>query len=112
MVIPVDEKEKTMSKPRQKKKTIGMNKDELEQFRLTLQENNPEALTMDGFDDAIIGLARRCGQPDLVAYSYKMMIDVMMTRDKCTFEEAQEYIEFNCVGAWMGLMTPIIVEDL
>ena len=77
-----------------------------------MKDSNPEALYMDGYDDAIIGVARRCGQPDLVTYSYRQMIEVMMKRDKCEQEDAIEWIEFNCVGAWMGLHTPVIVEDL
>jgi hypothetical protein len=27
-------------------------------------------------------------------------------------EEAEEYIEFNCIGAWVGEQTPIIVRGL
>ena len=29
-----------------------------------------------------------------------------------TDEEAEEYIEFNCIGAWIGEQTPIIVKPL
>ena len=86
--------------------------EDLEQFKLKMKESNPEVLCIDDYDDAIIGVARRCGQPDLIAYSYRQMIEVMMKRDKCEQEDAMEWIEFNCVGAWMGPHTPVIVEDL
>ena len=68
-----------------------------------------EILTADGFDDAIVGLARR---PNLVAVAYdvnkmlEIMVDGGMTPD-----EAREYFEFNVVDAWMGDNTPVYIED-
>jgi hypothetical protein len=37
---------------------------------------------------------------------------VDMERDGMTSEEAMEYIDYNCVGAWVGENTPIIVMPL
>ena len=65
------------------------------------------ALKADGFDKAIIGIARRCGQADLVAYDVGKCIEVL-TEDM-TEEEAIEYFEFNVVGAWMGEGTPVFI---
>jgi hypothetical protein len=28
-----------------------------------------------------------------------------------SFEEAEEYIMYNCEGAWMGELTPIILHE-
>lgn len=67
-------------------------------------------LVADGFDDAIIGVARRCGQPDLVAYSYEKCVLVLIERDGATYEEAVEYLEFNTVGAWVGEDTPCFIH--
>jgi hypothetical protein len=39
------------------------------------------------------------------------MLKVLMFRDGMTRDEADEYIEFNCIGAWVGEHTPIIVID-
>jgi hypothetical protein len=76
-----------------------------------IREANPEALTADGFHDAIVGLARRCGQPTLVAYSIRKAIQVLM-KDGMSYEDAIEYFEFNVVGAWVGPHTPIWIDDL
>ncbi len=38
------------------------------------------------------------------------MVNVLMTRDGMTYEEAGEYIDFNIVGSWIGDTTPIIVN--
>ena len=58
-------------------------------------------LKADGFDGAILGLGRRCSQPDLLVYDVDKCIDILM-KDGMTDEEAMEYFEFNVVGAWMG----------
>ena len=68
-------------------------------------------LVADGFDGAIIGVARRCGQPDLVAYSYERCVEILIDRDGATYEEAVEHLEFNVVGAWVGEETPIFVYE-
>jgi hypothetical protein len=75
-------------------------------------DHNPEAIMWDGFEEAFIGMSRRCGQPTLVTYSYKKCIQVLIRRDKMTLEEAVECFEFNTVGGWLGEHTPICVEDL
>ena len=67
-------------------------------------------LIADGFDQAILGIARRCGQPDLVAYSVTKCLEVLM-REGMTYEEALEYFEFNTAGAWVGDETPVWVYD-
>jgi len=67
-------------------------------------------LKADGFDQAIIGIARRCGQPDLVAYSVTKCLEVLM-REGLTYEEAVDYFEFNTAGAWVGEETPVWVYD-
>jgi len=67
-----------------------------------------DMLTMDGFDDAIVGIASRCGQPDLVVYDREKCIEILM-RDMPE-DDAREYFEFNCEGAWMGELTPVILR--
>jgi hypothetical protein len=71
---------------------------------------NPDALTMDGFDDAYLGTIRRCGQPTLACYSYNKCIAVLVSGGM-SHEEALEYFEFNCVGAWVGPNTPCIPTE-
>jgi hypothetical protein len=67
------------------------------------------ALLMDGFDEALIGFSQRINAPFLAVYSWDKMMDVCMERDGMTWEEAEEYISHNCIGAWVGEQTPIIV---
>jgi len=78
-----------------------------EEIQDKLVEENPEALYADGFEGALVGFARRCGQPTLAAYDYGKAVEILQTRDGMTEEEAVEYLEFNTLGAWVGVNTPI-----
>jgi hypothetical protein len=72
-------------------------------------ERDEDVLLMDGFDEAFIGYSQRINEPVLAVYSWEKMVDVCIKRDGMTYDEATEYIEYNCIGAWVGERTPIIV---
>ena len=76
-----------------------------------LAEENPEALTWDGFDEALVGLARRACQPALAIYSVPRCVDILVKRDGMSPEEANEYLEFNTLCAYMGEMTPVYTYE-
>jgi len=79
--------------------------------RAVLAEENPDALWPDGFDGAFIGLAHRCGQPTLAAFSMRKCVEVLMKRDGMEYEEALEFLSFNTFDAWVGPGTPIWIND-
>lgn len=81
-----------------------------ERVRQEILDDNPEALFADGFDSAIIGIARRCGQPSLIAYSYDKAVAHLIS-EGMSYEDAVEWMEFNVVGAWMGQNTPVWIQD-
>ena len=90
--------------------------EKVNQIRDRIADENPEALFADGFDDALIGPLRRCGQPTLAAYSYSKAVEVLMREDSkgepgMCYEDAVEWMEFNVVGAWMGEHTPAWIDD-
>lgn len=72
-------------------------------------ERDESILLMDGFDEAFIGHSQRINEPMLAVYSWEKMVGVCVNRDGMTYDEATEYIEYNCIGAWVGERTPIIV---
>jgi hypothetical protein len=82
-----------------------MNRDDL---RRDLEDY--EVTIADGFDDAIIGIGERCGQPMLAVYDIDLIIETLMGRDGLTYEEAWEHFSFNIGGAWVGPETPIYVH--
>lgn len=69
----------------------------------------PGALLADGFDDAILGVAERCGQPPLVAYDRCRCIDILVAQGMSR-EDAEEYFEFNVAGSWVGEQTPVWID--
>jgi hypothetical protein len=75
-----------------------------------IYEINPEALILDGFDNAIIGLSERINLGPVVTYDVEKIIETLCSRDEMTYEEAYEYYEFNIKGAWMGENTPVYLE--
>ena len=72
-----------------------------------VSEHNPDALLADGFEDAFIGVAQRCGQPTLALYDYDKGVEVLMNRDGMDESEAEEWMSFNVLGAWAGDQTPL-----
>ena len=77
-----------------------------------LEKYDQDTMLMDGFDEALIGFSQRINEPLLAVYSWEKMIDVCVKRDKMSTEEAEEYINYNCIGAWFNDQTPIIVMPL
>jgi hypothetical protein len=74
---------------------------------MSIAEDYPELLTLDGFDEAILGVVERC---DLlvVCYDRSKILDILM-RDM-NLDEAMEYFEFNILGAYMGEHTPVYLD--
>ena len=77
-----------------------------------IQEMNPDAMFMDGLDDAIIGIGCQYTGTPLVVYSATKIIESLMKGDDgMDYETAQEHYGFNIACAYVGEGTPIIVED-
>jgi len=67
-------------------------------------------LKVDGFDDCVIGIASRCSQVDLLAYSTEKII-AKLIRQGMDAESAWDYFGFNIEGAWHGEATPCFVSN-
>lgn len=70
-----------------------------------------EMLTMDGFDDCIVGIVERCSEPTIFCYSTEKVIKKLMKDDGITREEAEEFFAYNQLGAWMGETTPCFLTE-
>lgn len=81
-------------------------------IKIYLKERGENVLLMDGFDEALVGFSQRINEPLLAVYSWEKMVDVCTGRDGMSYEDASEYIDYNCIGAWVGNQTPIIVMPL
>lgn len=69
-------------------------------------------LSPDGFEDALIGVARpwQADQQIVGIYSIQKCIQILIDRDGMDYEGAVEFFEFNVVGAYVGKQTPIFVD--
>ncbi len=62
------------------------------------------------FDSAILGLTRNVKSEVVVVYDKDLIID-NLTKDM-SYEEAEEYFEYNIAGSYMGEKTPLYVTLL
>ena len=68
--------------------------------------NKDETMLANGFEAAIIGLDTS-NEVFRVIYDREKMIDILMTRDEMTMEDAIEHLEYNVWSAYVGAGTPI-----
>ena len=63
------------------------------------------------YDEAIIGVAHRIGQEDVIAYDYNKVCEIVQKNmNNADIMEVMEYVEFNIMGAYVGERTPIFVD--
>ena len=70
---------------------------------------NPEAMLADGFDEGILGMCVQFGSEPVVAYDFNKCVEILIERDDMEREEAIDFINFNVVGAYVGLNTPVFI---
>lgn len=63
----------------------------------------------DGFDDCILGVALRYGSEPFIVYDMDKVIGKLVD-DGMSLEEAEEYFEFNILGAYVGPSTPGYIQ--
>jgi hypothetical protein len=71
--------------------------------------DDPDLLFADGFDDAILGVATRCGQPPVVVYDRAKCIEILIAGDPVMRTHAEEYFSFNVEDSWVGPRTPMFL---
>jgi len=79
-----------------------------------LAELEPEALTVDGFDDALVGWSDSWTGHDRsirAVYSVEKILHILQEKGMSR-EDAEEYFEFNIAGAYVGKHTPVFIREL
>jgi hypothetical protein len=100
-----------------------------EQAVVYLSTVNPDALLLEPrewYDPCITGVASYheddwwAEQRDedalpVFVYDYDLLVKAFMAHAEpegsCSMDEAQEFVDFNMAGAWVGVGTPIIVTS-
>jgi hypothetical protein len=62
----------------------------------------------DDLDDAVIGVTWKDGE-QVSVYSADAIVEILMSRDEMTEEDALEHISYNIEGGYLGPLTPVIV---
>ena len=66
-------------------------------------------MVADGLDEAIIGVIEGFGLESRACYDQEKVLDILMARDGMTCVEAQEWYEFNILGAYCGENMPVFL---
>ena len=59
-------------------------------------------------DEALIGIAVRIGL-SVAAYDYNKLVEVHHKKLGMTLQEAEEWVQVNTMGAYVGDGTPVVV---
>lgn len=65
-------------------------------------------LLATGFEAAYMGVCRRFNTYAAL-YDYAKCLTVLMERDGMTYEDAEDYMAFNVLGAYVGEQTPVFL---
>ena len=77
--------------------------------KLTPKEvGEEEMLLADGFDEALVGTARRVNGKLIAVYDSRKCIEILAR--EMSIEDAEEYFAFNVEGAWVGEGTPVFID--
>ena len=77
-----------------------------------IEDNYPDVLIADGFDDAIMGIVERYGTNPVVLYNKDKCLKTLQNRDGMSESEAIEFYYYNIVGSYMVEHTPCFAEIL
>ena len=89
-----------------------------------LKEKSPEAILYDNCDSALIGTARLYREEqwvEVAIYSYDELVqhfkeeflsneEEALSEDDAE-EEAMEWVDYNIAGGYLGIYTPLIIND-
>lgn len=85
-----------------------MTKDKyIEDLKQAIVSKNPDAMLVDGHDDALAGYDTR----GRAIYRIEDIVRTLMERDGMTEEEAVEFFDFNIECAYVGQFTPIYMWE-
>jgi len=77
-------------------------------YKIKMLKHNADhdAILLDGFDDALIGTTH----DGRLVYDIGLMKKILVQRDKFEEIEADEYLDFNVINAFFGVLNPIYVN--
>ena len=99
---------KTPKKKNKGQRTVAqINREFIEEYAMNIEE---DLMTVDDFDEAIVGVVRRCASTPIVAYDYQKMVEILVRDKGLTPEDAMDHLEYNVVNAYVGELTPCFID--
>ena len=79
---------------------------------MSIEINEEDKLmSMDGYEDCIVGIVEQFGRPPILCYN-KILVMQKMIDDGASPEEAEEYFDYNQIGAYVGESTPCFLTPM
>tara|TARA_R110002074_G_scaffold203297_1_gene371180 strand:- start:208 stop:564 length:357 start_codon:yes stop_codon:yes gene_type:complete len=89
-----------------------MNPKNLQTYANRVVEGMESLVTMNGYNDCIIGVVTTFNGDQVIAYDIDKVIARLQERDGMSYTDASEYFDYNMLGAWVGDHTPIFISML
>tara|TARA_R110000868_G_scaffold401607_1_gene677209 strand:+ start:764 stop:1066 length:303 start_codon:yes stop_codon:yes gene_type:complete len=80
-------------------------------FIVDIDEYAEGAVLLTGLEDAVIGIVEDFGSPGRkMLYSKQKILNILQERDLMTYDEAEEFYDYNIVGLYVGEQNPIFLD--
>lgn len=76
------------------------------EYESLLEEAEIDVMTVDGFDDCILGVLERFGSQPFIVYDRAALLAKLTEQMEGCENSAIEWYDFNVLGAWLGEGTP------
>jgi hypothetical protein len=81
-------------------------------FEVDIDEYADGAILLDGFEDCIVGIVEEYGNGKRILYSKNAIIQKLMVRDLMTYDEAEEFYDYNILGLYAGEQNAVFLDLL
>ena len=79
-------------------------------MEILLEEYCKDAIILDGFDEAIIGVVEVFGGGRRILYDKSKIMNILTKENPMTWSEAEEYYDFNIIGGYFGELNPVFLD--
>ena len=70
------------------------------------------AIILDGLDDAIVGIVEEFGNSPRILYSKDKILQILQDRDGMTYEESEEFYDYNILGLHAGEQNAVFLVTI
>ena len=69
------------------------------------------AILLDGLEGAIVGVVEDFGSPGRkMLYSKREILNILQERDLMTYDEAEEFYDYNILGLYAGELNAVFLD--